>query len=137
MDRHSANAASVASFLQQQSIVEEVFYPGLESHAGHEIARKQMRDFSGMVSFTIKGGFEAASDFVTSTRVFQLAESLGGVESLLEHPGRMTHASVQGTGAEVSDNLIRLSVGIEHIDDLLGDLEQAFSRVLAGQLSVR
>ncbi|CAN5837541.1 cystathionine gamma-synthase [soil metagenome] len=137
MDRHSANAASVASFLQQQSLVEEVFYPGLESHAGHEIARKQMRDFSGMVSFTIKGGFEAASDFVTSTHVFQLAESLGGVESLLEHPGRMTHASVQGTGAEVSDNLIRLSVGIEHIDDLLGDLEQAFSRVSAGQLAAR
>jgi cystathionine beta-lyase/cystathionine gamma-synthase len=137
MDRHSANAAAVAEFLQRQSIVEEVFYPGLESNAGHAVARKQMSDFSGMVSFTVKGGFEAASDFVTSTRVFQLAESLGGVESLLEHPGRMTHASVQGTGAEVADNLIRLSVGIEHVDDLLGDLEQAFARVSAGQLAAR
>ena len=137
MDRHSANAASVASFLQEQSLVEEVFYPGLHSHPGHNVARKQMRDFSGMVSCTVKGGFEAASDFVTSTRVFQLAESLGGVESLLEHPARMTHASVQGTGAEVSDSLIRLSVGIEHIDDLLGDLEQAFARVSAGQLATR
>jgi cystathionine gamma-synthase len=96
-----------------------------------------MSGFSGMVSFTVKGGFEAASDFVTSTKVFQLAESLGGVESLLEHPGRMTHASVQGTGAEVADNLIRLSVGIEHVDDLLGDLEQAFARMSAGQLAAR
>jgi cystathionine beta-lyase/cystathionine gamma-synthase len=137
MDRHSANASAVAGFLQGQSLVEEVFYPGLESHVGHEVAKRQMSDFSGMVSFTIKGGFEAASDFVTSTRVFQLAESLGGVESLIEHPARMTHASVQGTGAEVADNLIRLSVGIEHLDDLLGDLEQAFVRVSAAQLAAR
>jgi cystathionine beta-lyase/cystathionine gamma-synthase len=137
MDRHSANASAVAGFLQGQSLVEEVFYPGLESHVGHEVAKRQMSDFSGMVSFTIKGGFEAASDFVTSTRVFQLAESLGGVESLIEHPARMTHASVQGTGAEVADNLIRLSVGIEHVDDLLGDLKQAFARVSAAQLAAR
>jgi cystathionine beta-lyase/cystathionine gamma-synthase len=137
MDRHSANAAAVAEFLTRQTAVDEVFYPGLESNAGHAVASKQMSDFSGMVSFTVKGGFEAASDFVTSTKVFQLAESLGGVESLLEHPGQMTHASVQGTGAEVADNLIRLSVGIEHVDDLLGDLEQAFARMSAGQLAAR
>jgi cystathionine gamma-synthase len=137
MDRHSSNAAAVAGFLQQQAMVDGVYYPGLESHQGHAIARKQMSNFSGIVSFTIKGGFEAAVDFVTSTRVFQLAESLGGVESLVEHPGRMTHASVQGTGAEVADNLIRLSVGIEHVDDLIGDLEQAFARVAAGQLAAR
>ncbi len=131
MERHCANAMAVARFLQEQEIVEEVFYPGLESHAGHDIAKRQMSDFSGMVSFTIRGGFEAAKSFVESTSVFQLAESLGGVESLIEHPGQMTHLSVAGTGAAVADNLIRLSVGIEHIDDLLGDLESAIGAVSA------
>ena len=96
-----------------------------------------MRDYSGMVSFTVKGGFEMARAFAASTSIFQLAESLGGVESLIEHPGQMTHASVAGTGAEVADNLIRLSVGIEHIDDLIGDLTEAFSRVAAGSLAAR
>jgi cystathionine gamma-synthase len=90
-----------------------------------------MSDFSGMVSFTTRGGFEAAKSFVETTRVFQLAESLGGVESLIEHPGQMTHLSVAGTGAAVADNLVRLSVGIEHIDDLLGDIEQAIAKVSA------
>lgn len=129
MDRHCANARAVAEFLLAQEIVDEVFYPGLASHAGHEIAARQMSDFSGMVSFTTRGGFEAAKAFVETTKVFQLAESLGGVESLIEHPGQMTHLSVAGTGAAVADNLVRLSVGIEHVDDLLGDLEQAIAAV--------
>jgi len=131
MERHCANAMAVARFLQEQEMVEEVFYPGLESHTGHDIAKRQMSDFSGMVSFTIRGGFDAAKSFVESTSVFQLAESLGGVESLIEHPGQMTHLSVAGTGAAVADNLIRLSVGIEHIDDLLGDLGSAIGAVSA------
>jgi cystathionine gamma-synthase len=129
MDRHCANARAVAEFLHEQDIVDEVFYPGLQSHPGHDIAERQMSDFSGMVSFTTRGGFEAAKAFVETTKVFQLAESLGGVESLIEHPGQMTHLSVAGTGAAVADNLVRLSVGIEHIDDLLGDLEQAIAAV--------
>ena len=129
MDRHCANARAVAEFLQEQDIVDEVFYPGLGSHSGHDIAARQMSDFSGMVSFTTRGGFDAAKAFVETTKVFQLAESLGGVESLIEHPGQMTHLSVAGTGAAVADNLVRLSVGIEHIDDLLGDLEQAIAAV--------
>ncbi|MGE3799156.1 MAG: cystathionine gamma-synthase [Thermomicrobiales bacterium] len=137
MDRHSANARSVAEHLQKHPEVETVFYPGLESHPGHDVARKQMRDFSGMVSFTLKGGFDVAKEFAAQTTVFQLAESLGGVESLIEHPGQMTHASVAGTGAEVADNLIRLSVGIEHIDDLIGDLDAAFARVGASHLAAR
>jgi cystathionine gamma-synthase len=129
MDRHCANARAVAEYLQNQEIVEQVFYPGLESHPGHDVAARQMRDFSGMVSFTTRGGFEAAKTFVETTRVFQLAESLGGVESLIEHPGQMTHLSVAGTGAAVADNLVRLSVGIEHVDDLLSDLETAIAAV--------
>ncbi|MER3405869.1 MAG: cystathionine gamma-synthase [Chloroflexota bacterium] len=128
MERHSANARRVAEFLSTHPAVEQVFYPGLPSHPGHEIAVRQMRDFSGMVSFTARGGYEAAATIVTSTRIFQLAESLGGVESLIEHPGRMTHASVAGTGAAVADHLVRLSVGIEDADDLIRDLEQALDR---------
>ncbi len=129
MERHSANARAIAEYLQEQEAVARVYYPGLPDHAGHEIAKRQMRDFSGMVSFTTRGGAQAAADFVAKTKVFQLAESLGGVESLIEHPGRMTHASVAGTGAEVEDTLIRLSVGIEHVDDLLADLQQAMAAV--------
>jgi cystathionine gamma-synthase len=129
MDRHCANARAVADYLEAQDIVEQVFYPGLSGHPGHDIAARQMSDFSGMVSFTTRGGFEAAKTFVETTRVFQLAESLGGVESLIEHPGQMTHLSVAGTGAAVADNLVRLSVGIEHIDDLLADLETAIAAV--------
>ena len=131
MDRHCANARGVADYLGRQDMVEQVFYPGLESHPGHDVATRQMSDFSGMVSFTTRGGYEAAKTFVESTKVFQLAESLGGVESLIEHPGLMTHLSVAGTGAAVADNLVRLSVGIEHIDDLLGDLEAAIAAVSA------
>ncbi|MGI8644606.1 MAG: PLP-dependent transferase, partial [Thermomicrobiales bacterium] len=129
MERHSANARAVAAFLAEHPAVERVFYPGLPDHPGHDVAVRQMRDFSGMVSFTARGGAEAAAAMVAQTRVFQLAESLGGVESLIEHPGRMTHASVAGTGAEVEDTLIRLSVGIEHVDDLLADLQQAMAAV--------
>jgi cystathionine gamma-synthase len=128
MREHSANARRVAAFLREHPAVAKVFYPGLPDHPGHEIAAKQMRDFSGMVSFTVNGTYEDAARIVESTRVFQLAESLGGVESLIEHPGRMTHASVAGTAAEVEDTLIRLSVGIEHIDDILADLEQAMAQ---------
>lgn len=129
MERHSANARAVAAFLTSQSDVERVFYPGLAEHPGHHIAARQMRDFSGMVSFTMRGGFEVASLLATRTKIFQLAESLGGVESLIEHPGQMTHASVAGTGAEVEASLIRLSVGIEHADDLIADLKQAIASV--------
>ncbi len=131
MDRHSANARAVAGFLQQHEAVERVFYPGLPDHPGYEVAARQMRDFSGMVSFTTRSGYEAAAEVVGRTKVFQLAESLGGVESLIEHPGRMTHASVAGTGAEVEETLVRLSVGIEHEADLIADLRQALNAAVA------
>ncbi|MBA2518205.1 MAG: cystathionine gamma-synthase [Chloroflexia bacterium] len=130
MDRHSANARAVAEFLHRHEFVDRVFYPGLPDHLGHDIAQRQMRDFSGMVSFTVRGDFEVAAEVAKSTKVFQLAESLGGVESLIEHPGQMTHASVAGTGAEVEDTLIRLSVGIENVTDLVDDLEQALAAVI-------
>lgn len=125
MDRHSENALAVATYLEGHPAVKRVFYPGLPSHPGHEIAKCQMRGFSGMVSFEVNGGFEAAKRIVEGTRIFLLAESLGGVESLIEHPAQMTHISVAGTGVGVSEDLIRASVGIEHIDDLIADLERA------------
>ncbi len=125
MERHSENAQAVAEFLVGHPAVERVFYPGLKDHPGHDVAKRQMRGYSGMVSFTVKGDVNTALEVARGTRIFQLAESLGGVESLIEHPGQMTHASVAGTGAEVEDTLIRLSVGIENRDDLLQDLEQA------------
>ncbi|HEV2129034.1 MAG TPA: PLP-dependent transferase, partial [Thermomicrobiales bacterium] len=134
MDRHSANAAKVAEWLQAQDEVETVYYPGLPSHPNHEIAVRQMSGFSGMVSFTLKGGYEVAEKLVENTRVFTLAESLGGVESLIEHPAKMTHASTAGTGAEVEDSLVRLSVGIEHVDDQIADLEQAMQAATRRQL---
>lgn len=130
MDRHSANARAVAQFLNNHEAVSRVFFPGLPEHPGYDVATRQMRDFSGMVSFTTRGGYEVAAEVVARTKVFQLAESLGGVESLIEHPGKMTHASVAGTGAEVEDTLIRLSVGIEHPSDLIADLEQALNAVV-------
>ena len=125
MREHSANALRIAEWLQADPAVKAVYYPGLAEHPNHEVAARQMRGFSGMVSFTVHGGWESASRVVAATKVFTLAESLGGVESLIEHPGAMTHASAAGSKAEVGDNLVRLSVGIEHIDDLLADLEQA------------
>ncbi|WP_329175266.1 cystathionine gamma-synthase [Streptomyces sp. NBC_01477] len=125
MDRHSANASRVAELLAAHPKVQQVYYPGLPGHAGHEIAAKQMRSFGGMVSFRVTGGEEAAVAVCDRTELFTLGESLGGVESLIEHPGRMTHASVAGSALEVPSDLVRLSVGIEAADDLLADLGQA------------
>ena len=125
MERHCDNAEQVAAFLESHDRVAEVIYPGLASHPGHDLAKRQMRRFGGMVSFRTVGGEQAALDVCARTSVFTLAESLGGIESLIEHPGRMTHASVAGTELEVPDNLIRLSVGIEDVEDLIADLEQA------------
>jgi cystathionine gamma-synthase len=125
MDRHSENGQAVAEFLHDHPAVDQVFYPGLSCHAGHDIAKRQMSAFSGMVSFTTRGGAEKSIDVVQRTRLFLLAESLGGVESLIEHPAQMTHVSVEGSEVAVDPALIRLSVGIEHIDDLIADLKQA------------
>jgi cystathionine gamma-synthase len=125
MDRHSANATRVAEFLSEHPKVSQVLYPGLPTHAGHEIAVKQMKSFGGMVSFRHKDGEEAAVQVCNRARLFTLGESLGGVESLIEHPGRMTHASVAGSALEVPSDLVRLSVGIESVDDLLADLTEA------------
>jgi cystathionine gamma-synthase len=127
MDQHSRNAARVADMLTSHPAVTEVHYPGLPSHPGHEVAAKQMRDFGGMVSFRVRGGEAAAVAACGRTRLFTLGESLGGVESLVEHPGRMTHASTAGSPLEVPDDLIRLSVGIETGADLLEDLRQALA----------
>jgi cystathionine gamma-synthase len=125
MDRHSANAAAVVDLLSAHPKVAAVFYPGLPSHPGHEIAAKQMRGFGGMISFRHADGEAAAVELCNRARLFTLGESLGGVESLIEHPGRMTHASAAGSPLEVPADLVRLSVGIEDIDDLLDDLRQA------------
>jgi cystathionine gamma-synthase len=125
MQRHSENASAVAEFLAGHPSVGAVLYPGLPSHPGHEIAARQMRDFGGMVSVRMRGGRRAAEDLCARTEVFILAESLGGVESLIEHPSAMTHASTAGSQLEVPDDLVRLSVGIEDVADLLADLEQA------------
>jgi cystathionine gamma-synthase len=127
MDRHCANAARIADFLIGHPAVGQVYYPGLPSHRGHDVAARQMRDFGGMVSFTVRGGEEAALKVCGLTSVFTLGESLGGVESLIEHPGRMTHASAAGSPLEVPDDLVRLSVGIEDVDDLIADLTAALS----------
>ena len=127
MDRHSDNAEKVVDFLQRHRAVSEVLYPGLETHPGHETAAKQMRRFGGIVSFRVTGGERHALDVCNRAEVFTLGESLGGVESLIEHPGRMTHASVAGTPLEVPADLVRLSVGIETVDDLLADLDHALA----------
>ncbi|MFF8288144.1 cystathionine gamma-synthase [Streptomyces sp. NPDC016309] len=125
MDRHSENATRVAEMLTRHPKVTSVLYPGLPEHPGHEVAAKQMRAFGGMISFRVQGGEEAAVEVCNRARLFTLGESLGGVESLIEHPGRMTHASVAGSLLEVPGDLVRLSVGIENADDLLADLRQA------------
>ncbi|MDV9192973.1 cystathionine gamma-synthase [Streptomyces sp. SR27] len=125
MDRHSENAGKIVEMLTQHPKVTQVLYPGLPEHPGHEIAAKQMRSFGGMISFRVEGGEEAAVAVCDRARLFTLGESLGGVESLIEHPGRMTHASVAGSALEVPADLVRLSVGIENVDDLLADLRQA------------
>ncbi len=128
MDRHCANARRLAAWLAEQPAVERVYYPGLPNHPGHELAKRQMRDFGGMISIRLKGGAEAARRFLPRTKLFSLAESLGGVESLVCHPATMTHASIPADiriARGVDDGLIRLSVGIEDVDDLQEDLRQA------------
>lgn len=127
MEKHSDNAEKVVEALLRHPKVTRVYYPGLPDHPGHEVAAKQMRRFGGMISFTVAGGEEAALAVCARTRLFTLAESLGGVESLIEHPGRMTHASTAGSLLEVPSDLIRLSVGIESPDDLVTDLLTALS----------
>jgi cystathionine gamma-synthase len=127
MDRHCDNAEKVVDFLGRHRAVAEVLYPGLPEHPGHDIAAKQMRRFGGMVSFRAARGEAAALNICNNAKLFVLGESLGGVESLIEHPGRMTHASVAGSALEVPADLVRLSVGIETIDDLLADLDQALA----------
>jgi cystathionine beta-lyase/cystathionine gamma-synthase len=127
MRAHSENARRIATFLEGHDAVERVLWPGLESHPGHAVARAQMRDFGGMVSFTVETEQEAV-ELVARTKIFQLAESLGGVESLIEHPARMTHASTAGAPFAPPGNLVRLSVGIESADDLVADLEAALVR---------
>jgi cystathionine gamma-synthase len=125
MQRHCENATRVAEFLNDHPAVDSVLYPGLTSHPGHEVAAKQMSGFGGMVSIRLRGGQQAARELCSRTEIFILAESLGGVESLIELPGAMTHASTAGSQLEVPDDLVRLSVGIEDVADLIGDLEQA------------
>jgi cystathionine gamma-synthase len=127
VDRHCDNAEAVVSLLVDHPAVATVRYPGLAGSPGHDVATKQMRRFGGMVSFDVRGGREAAVAVCEATRVFTLAESLGGVESLIEHPATMTHASTVGSALEVPADLVRLSVGIESIDDLVADLRQALN----------
>jgi cystathionine gamma-synthase len=125
MDRHCDNAQRIAEFLTAHRRVAQVYYPGLPGHPGHEIAAKQMRRFGGMVSFRAAGGVDEAVEICNRARLFVLGESLGGVESLIEHPARMTHASVAGSPLEVPGDVVRLSVGIETVEDLIADLDQA------------
>ena len=127
MDRHQSNAARVVELLGAHAAIDRVWYPGLAAHPNHDVAARQMRGFGGMVSVELSGGARAARSFVERTTVFTLAESLGGVESLIEVPAHMTHLSTSGSLLEVPDNLVRLSVGIEDADDLLADLEQALA----------
>ena len=130
MERHCSNAIQIANFLESHNSIQRVIYPGLESHPQHEIAKKQMNGFGGMISVEIKGGLEGAKKFLERTEIFSLAESLGGVESLIEHPAIMTHASIPPEVREeigISDGLVRLSVGIEAIEDLTDDLEKALA----------
>ena len=127
MRQHCANAMAIAGFLDRHPRVERVLYPGLPNHPGHEIASRQMRDFGGMISFLAESE-EEALDLVARTKVFKLAESLGGVESLIEVPARMTHASTADAPFAAPRNLVRLSVGIESVEDLITDLESALVR---------
>jgi cystathionine gamma-synthase len=127
MDRHCENARAVAEMLQDHPAVDGVLWPGLDDHPGYDVAKRQMTNFGGMVSFTMRGGEAAALEMVSRTKLFTLAESLGAVESLIEHPARMTHASAVNSPLAVDPALVRLSVGIESIADLLADLEAALS----------
>ena len=130
MERHSSNAMALAERFEHHKAVEKILYPGLPSHPGHDVAKRQMSLFGGMMSIQLVGGEKAATNLLTSTKLFTLAPSLGGVESLIEHPGLMTHHSVEGTALEVPANLVRVSVGIEDIDDLIEDLAQALDSLL-------
>src|SRR5690606_13732025 len=128
MKAHCENAQAIAEFLQGHEAVEEVIYPGLRSHSQHELAKRQMDGFGGIISVALKGGFDAAKRFCERTELFTLAESLGGVESLVNHPAVMTHASVPVENRArlgIADNLVRLSVGVESVDDLRRDVEAA------------
>jgi cystathionine gamma-synthase len=127
MDRHCSNAERIVEFLAEHPAVSQVLYPGLAEHPGHEVAARQMRKFGGMVSFRLRGGEETALKVCGLVDVFTLGESLGGVESLIEHPARMTHASVAGSPLEVPGDLVRLSVGIENVEDLIADLAAALA----------
>jgi cystathionine gamma-lyase len=130
MARHAENAARLAAWLEAHPRVERVIYPGLPSHPQHALARRQMKGAGGMITFVMRGGLEEARAFLRAVRLFACAESLGGVESLIEHPAIMTHASIPQEQRErlgISDGLIRLSVGIEHVDDLIADLDAAFA----------
>ena len=130
MEKHCKNASQVAAFLQDHNAVEKIYYPGLSSHPQHDLAKNQMKGFGGIITVVLKGGLESAKSFLGRTKLFSLAESLGGVESLIEHPAIMTHASVPPNIREklgIEDGLVRLSVGIESIKDLLQDLEQALN----------
>jgi cystathionine gamma-synthase len=131
IERHCSNARAVVDLLLRHEAVERVYYPGLADHPGHKVAAEQMSDFGGMVSFRVRDGAEAAKRVAASTRLFTLAESLGAVESLIEHPAAMTHASAAGSPLEVADDLLRLSVGIESADDLVADLADALDSVVA------
>ena len=135
MRQHSANAQRIAEHLEIHPAVERVRYPGLESHSQHDLARSQMDGFGGMISFDVAGSGQDALEVVRSTSIWQLAESLGGVESLIEHPGVMTHASLSESPYSIPENLIRLSVGIESVDDLIADLDAALARVRVGASS--
>jgi len=128
MKQHEANAMAVAEYLKDHAAVKRVFYPGLESHPGHEIARRQMKGFGGMIAFELEGGTESVEGFLRRLQIFSLAESLGGVASLVAHPATMTHASMPKEHREkagITDQLIRISVGLENVDDLIDDLRQA------------
>ena len=132
MEKHCENAFEIASFLEEHEAIEKIYYPGLSNHPNHEIAKKQMNGFGGMITAVLKGGLKTATTFLERTKIFALAESLGGVESLIEHPAIMTHASVPAEVRKdlgIEDGLVRLSVGIESVEDLLDDLNQALSGV--------
>ena len=132
MEKHCENAFEIASFLEKHEIIEKIYFPGLSSHPNHEIAKKQMNGFGGMITVVLKGGLKTATTFLERTKLFALAESLGGVESLIEHPAIMTHASIPAEVRKdlgIEDGLVRLSVGIESVEDLLDDLNQALSGV--------
>ena len=130
MERHCTNAQEIANLLESHQAIEKVIYPGLESHPQHDIAKKQMKGFGGMISVVLKGGLDSATSFLEKTKIFSLAESLGGVESLIEHPAIMTHASIPREVREeigISDGLVRLSVGIESLEDLVEDIDNSLS----------